>query len=131
MPYISDVRYPMMRYDTGTLSLVLWDGSLTAGSVTIGAVTFAGSSTATLSNVNDSNTNQTLLASNSGRKGVTCQNDSTSSLFLKYGATATSTSYTVKVPPGSYWEMPQPPYTGQIDGIWSADASGAARLTEW
>lgn len=38
MPTISDVRYPLLIYDTGTLSLMLWDGSLTAGSVVIGSV---------------------------------------------------------------------------------------------
>lgn len=42
MPVISDVRHPMLYYDTGTLSLALWDGSLQAGSLVIGAVTQSG-----------------------------------------------------------------------------------------
>jgi len=86
--------------------------------------------TATLSNVNDSDSSASLLASNASRLGVTVQNDSTTTLYLKYGATASPTSYTVKIPAGAYWEMPYPIYTGPIDGIWSADAAGAARLTE-
>lgn len=133
----------MWRWDTGSLAWVVWDGSLTTGALTIGKVdqgtagasawlvTRAGLSSATLTNVNDTASNVTLLSSNASRKGVTCQNDSTQVLFLKYGTTATATSYTVKIPAGGYWEMPEPVYTGQIDGIWAADASGAARMTEW
>lgn len=85
--------------------------------------------TATLSNVASSASNVTLLAENTDRIGVLVQNDSTATLYLKYGATASTSSYTVKMEPGSYWEMPQPIYTGIIDGIWSA-ANGAARITE-
>lgn len=85
--------------------------------------------TATLSNVSSSASNGTLLAENTDRIGVLVQNDSTATLYLKYGATATSSSYTVKMEPGSYWEMPQPIYQGIVDGIWSA-ANGAARITE-
>lgn len=87
-------------------------------------------STATLSNVNDSASNVTLLISNASRLGVMIVNDSTQTLYAKYGATASLTSFTVAIEPGGYWEMPSPIYTGQIDGIWSADASGAARITE-
>lgn len=87
-------------------------------------------STATLTNVNDTASSTSLLASTAGRLGVTVFNDSTSTLYLKYGTTASATSFTVKIPPGAYWEMPLPIYTGAIDGIWSADASGAARITE-
>jgi hypothetical protein len=42
MPYISDVRTPMLVYDVPTLSLVLWDGSLHTGALVIGAVTQSG-----------------------------------------------------------------------------------------
>jgi hypothetical protein len=85
---------------------------------------------ATLSNVNDTASSTTLLAASATRKGAICHNDSTSILYLKYGATASATSFTAKIPADGYWEMPEPIYTGIIDGIWSADASGAARLTE-
>ena len=89
----------------------------------------AKASGATLSNVNSSASNGTLLASNADRIGVLVFNDSTAVLYLKYGATASASSYSVKMEAGSYWEMPQPIYTGIIDGIWSA-ANGAARITE-
>lgn len=84
---------------------------------------------ATLSNVSSSASNGTLLAENTDRIGMLVVNDSTATLYLKYGATASTTSYSVRMEPGSYWEMPQPIYTGQIDGIWSS-ADGAARITE-
>ena len=87
-------------------------------------------SSASLTNVNDTASSTSLLASNSARKGAIVYNDSTTILYLKYGTTASTTSFTVKIPPDSYWEMPNPIYTGAIDGIWSADASGAARITE-
>lgn len=86
--------------------------------------------TASVTNQNDQATNVTLLQANGGRKGVVIVNDSTATLYLKYGATASTTSFTYRLDPGVTWEMPQPLYTGQIDGIWSVDASGAARITE-
>jgi hypothetical protein len=89
---------------------------------------------ATLANVASSATNVTLLASNASRRGVIIQNESTAVLYVKFGATATTSSYTVAIPAtvsgiGGYWEMPSPIYTGIIDGIW-ASANGNARITE-
>lgn len=86
--------------------------------------------TATLTNVNDTASSTTLKAAAAGRKGLIIHNDSTSALFVKYGATASASSYTVKIAADGYWEMPQPIYTGVVDGIWASDASGAARITE-
>lgn len=89
------------------------------------------SATATLTNVNDTASSTTVLASNANRLGATFFNDSTSLLYLKFGATASTTSFTTQIQPGGYFELPGPAiYTGVIDGIWSADASGAVRITE-
>ena len=85
--------------------------------------------TATLANVAASATNVTLRASNTGRMGLTIFNDSTASLYIKFGATASATSFTVFVGPGAYYELPNPVYTGIVDGIWTA-AAGNARVTE-
>jgi hypothetical protein len=73
-------------------------------------------------------TNVTLLASNANRNAATIFNDSTKILFVKYGATASATSFTVKMLAGSYHEV-FGSYTGIIDGIW-ATANGSARITE-
>lgn len=89
--------------------------------------------TATLSNVAGSATSVTLLAANSGRIGATITNDSSAVLYVKFGTTASTTSYTVVLAgaaaaPFSYYEVPAG-YTGRMDGIW-ASATGNARVTE-
>jgi hypothetical protein len=89
----------------------------------------AQAATATLSNVNDTASSTTLLAANTSRKGATIHNDSTSILYVKFGTTASATSYTVKMVADAYYEVPFG-YTGRIDGIWSSDSTGAARITE-
>ncbi len=86
-------------------------------------------SVATTSNVASSASNVTLMASNDSRRGLTIFNDSTSILYVKFGTTATSSSFTVKMQAGAYYEMPVPLYTGIIDGIW-VSANGNARMTE-
>ena len=86
--------------------------------------------TPALTNVASSATTVALLASNAGRKGMAVYNDSTAILYLKLGATASATSFTVAMAANSYYEMPEAwVYTGTIDGIW-ASATGSARLTE-
>lgn len=86
---------------------------------------------ATTSNVNDLNTNQTLLSANSKRKSFHLWNDSTVVAYVKFGATATTSSYTFQMSPGGYYEMQgEGVYGGQIDCIWASDASGAMRITE-
>jgi hypothetical protein len=94
-------------------------------------VTTPRSSTSSVTSVTASASNVTLLASNTSRAGATIENDYTSSgsLFLKLGTTASTTSYTVRIRPGAYYEVPFG-YTGQIDGIWNSATSGAARITE-
>lgn len=75
-----------------------------------------------------------LLAANASRLGATVYNDSASAtLYVKLGTTASTTSFTVALPPqvdgiGGYYEVPFG-YTGAVDGIWSA-AVGSARITE-
>lgn len=69
-----------------------------------------------------------LLAANSSRLGATVYNDSGANLYLKLGATASTTSFTAIVPSKGYYEVPFN-YTGAIDGIW-VSATGNARITE-
>ena len=86
------------------------------------------SATPAQSSVAGSATNVTLLASNANRLGATIYNDSTAVLYLKLGATASTTSFTQKMQPDGYYEVPFG-YTGIIDGLW-ASATGNARITE-
>lgn len=92
---------------------------------------------ATLSNVSASATAVTLLAENRARLAASIHNDSTAVCYVKMGSTASATSYTVKMEPGDYFELPVANggfgagvYTGVITGIW-ASANGAARVTEY
>jgi hypothetical protein len=86
-------------------------------------------STATVTSVNDTASSTTLLALNTSRFGATIFNDSTSDLYVKLGTTASTSSFTIKLSQDDYYEVPNG-YTGRIDGVWSSDASGAARITE-
>lgn len=71
----------------------------------------------------------TLLASNAARLGGTIFNDSTAILYVKFGATASTSSFGYKLYPDGVCDIPAG-YTGVIDGIW-ASATGNARITEF
>ena len=94
-------------------------------------VTPAKSAAPTNANVSSSASNVTLIAANANRKGFTIYNDSAEVLYVKFGATASTTSFNVKMAPGSLYESNAGVnYTGIIDGIWAA-ADGAARVGEF
>lgn len=86
--------------------------------------------TATLANVASSATNVTLFAADGTASARTIFNDSTAVLYVKFGTTASTTSYTVQIAASGYYEFPQPLYAGQVDGIW-ASANGNARTSRW
>lgn len=50
--------------------------------------------------------------------------------YLKFGTTASTTSYTVQVPAGGYYEMPPNVYYGRVDVIWASGPTGNGYLTE-
>ncbi|MEH2088039.1 hypothetical protein [Nostoc sp.] len=77
------------------------------------------SGTSTPTTVASSASNTTILAANSNRKGATMWNDSTATLYLEFGATATASAFVAKIAPSGYYELPFH-YTGVISGIWSA-----------
>lgn len=117
-----------MRLDLGVGSAE----SVVSGTVPVSGTVTAGvatSATATLTNVASSVVSQQLIASNTSRRGLTIYNDSTQSLYVKFGTTASSSSFTVILLTQAYYELPQPVFTGRIDGVWNL-ANGSARLTE-
>lgn len=83
--------------------------------------------TATLSNVSGSASSVTLLASNTNRISAHIYNDSASILRIKYGSSASSTSFVEKLYPEESIDVTD--YNGIITGIWDT-AVGAARMTE-
>lgn len=87
-------------------------------------------STVTLTNLSSSGSSQQLLASNTNRRGLVVMNDSSATLLLKFGTTASATSFTYKIPAGGTLELNAVViYTGRIDAIWDT-ADGSARITE-
>lgn len=90
-----------------------------------------GKQTASVTNVASSASSVQLFAANAGARGRTIFNDSTATLYVKFGTTASVTSYTVQMATNTYFTFPDNVlYAGRVDGIWSA-ANGFARLTEW
>lgn len=70
-------------------------------------------------------TSQTLVSANGVRQGMILNNTDANPVYLYYGTTATLSKFTVKIPAGGYWEMPQPIWRGRIDVVWAADGSGS------
>ena len=102
--------------------------ALPTGNNIIGQVKEYRAATSTNARVASLATTATLLAANANRNGATIYNESTATLYLKLGATASNVSYTIQIAAGGYYEVPAY-YSGIIDGIW-ATAQGAAQVTE-
>ena len=90
-------------------------------------------STSARASLTQSSTSVTAQAANAARLQWTCHNNPTqqADLFLKFGATASTTDYDVRLKPLEYYEMPLPIYTGRIDAIWKSTGAGFARTAEW
>lgn len=95
--------------------------------------TQAGGQNATVTNLTASSDSQLFLAPNVNRRGAIIANDSPENLYVKFGAVASSISYTYRVPPGGTLELPMgsttPFYLGRIDGAWQL-TTGSAMVTE-
>jgi hypothetical protein len=91
-------------------------------------VKMARAGTAAVTQTAGSASSVTLLSSNTARLGCSVHNDSSAILYVKFGTTASTTSYTIRLTSQSYYECPFN-YTGRIDGIW-ASAAGNAYVTE-
>jgi hypothetical protein len=88
-------------------------------------------STGAKSSVGASTSSVTVLASNTARRSFAVYNDSTVALYLDLtGGTATTSSFSVLLNGGDYYESPTPAYVGAVTGIW-ASATGSARVTEF
>jgi hypothetical protein len=95
----------------------------------MGYSTTVRSGNATVTQVSSSATSVTLLSANYARLGASIYNNSTAILYVKCGATASTSSFTVQMASETYFELPFG-YTGRIDGIW-ASANGEAQITEF
>lgn len=87
--------------------------------------------TATVTSVASAATSTTILAANTARYGASIANDDANALYLLLGGgTASTSNYTVKLFTDDYFQVPFG-FTGAITGIWAADGSGSARVTEY
>lgn len=123
---LSGVKYQRVKVNYGA------DGVANDVTPTVGLpVAQQQSATGTLSSVAGTTSASTqLLASNTSRKGACFFNDSAAVLYLGLNATVTTTSHTVQIPAGGYYELPgSSVYTGVIAGVW-ASATGNVRITE-
>lgn len=93
-----------------------------------GRLIVAKSDTSAVTSVSGSASSVTVLASNADRLGGVFYNDSSASAYLKLGATASTSSFTIKMATGDYFEIPYG-YTGRVDCIWDS-ATGNMRVTE-
>jgi hypothetical protein len=124
----TNVRVRSTAAWTGTATVKLLESVNESIVYNFAAIQPATASTSAITQVAASVTSVVLKASNTSRLGLTIMNDSTSVLYVKFGATASTTSYTVKMTAGQYYEMPFG-YTGEVDGIWLS-AAGNAYITE-
>jgi hypothetical protein len=71
-----------------------------------------------------------IIATNTARKGLIIYNNSANSVYVNFGATASSsTAMTIIIPSFNHWVMPMPIYRGQMSAIRNA-GSGTLLITE-
>lgn len=89
------------------------------------------SSSSSFGSVNSGTSSVTILAASATRKGATIVNTDANILYLDMtGGTAATTRYAYALAQGAILEVPFG-YAGNITGIWAADGSGAALVTEF
>lgn len=103
-----------------------------SGTVTADTGTPSGASTATVTDDTSVTTTAETIASNAARRGfiVDAPAANTASCFLRFGGTASSSSYTAELLPGAYWEMPVNVYTGAVSYV-AGSGTQTLHVTEW
>ncbi len=108
----------------GTLSSLV---RITGGSVSTGGGSVSSGTPVSLASATSS---ATVVASNTSRTGLILNNTDDNVCYVKFGSSASASSFTVLLNPGDYWEMGTPVYTGIVTAIWAADGSGSLIGTE-
>jgi len=91
-----------------------------------------GPTTGTVTSLSQSTSSAQALASSSSRKGACFFNNSNARIYLKFGTTASNSSYTVDLLGGARYYLPicqGGVYTGRIDAIWQSAGSGTLQIT--
>lgn len=105
----------------GSTTILISSGIITA-------VPVAGS-TAALANITAGSTSVTALSSNANRVTAVFFNDANNNCYIKFGATASTSSWSYRLQPTQGMELPCR-YTGRIDAIWDSTVTGTLRVTE-
>lgn len=85
----------------------------------------------TPTSVSASTSNTTVASANTSRIGLLLFNDSNKACFVKYGATASASDFSFKLESQELAIISQELlYTGRIDAIWLAGATGSMKVTE-
>lgn len=87
------------------------------------------SADAVVTRVNAAVVSTTLLVPNASRKTTILWNDSTATVNIKFGPSASMVDFTWRIGPQSGYEIPMPVFVGEISAIWDA-ANGAMQITE-
>ena len=97
-----------------------------------GSIGGGGSATATVvTAINASASNVQLMAANSSRIGFAIYNNGSTTLYVRLGTTAATTSlFTVAIPVGGLYEAPTGWATLAVQGIWAGSPTGNAMITE-
>jgi hypothetical protein len=115
-------------YTTGQLNALSLD---TSGNLRVtGFVTTNKATTSAVTSVAiTANANNALLAANATRIFASVFNGTNKTLYIKEGTTASTSSYSIQLFTGSYWEVPND-WTGELDAFAPNGASGNVLVTE-
>lgn len=116
-----------------TISTALPAGTNNIGDVDVASlppVVATTYSTSSVTSVVSAAVSTSILASNANRRMAILFNDCDKAVYVKLGATASTTSFSYKLSPAQTLELPIPLYTGTIDAIWDATPTGSMRVTE-
>lgn len=116
-----------------TISTALPAGNNNIGDVDVASlppVVATTYSTSSVTSVVSAAVSTSILASNANRRMAILFNDCDKAVYVKLGATASTTSFSYKLSPAQTLELPIPLYTGSIDAIWDATPTGSMRVTE-
>lgn len=116
-----------------TISTALPAGTNNIGDVDVASlppVVATTYSTSSVTSVVSAAVSTSILASNANRRMAILFNDCDKAVYVRLGATASTTSFSYKLSPAQTLELPIPLYTGAIDAIWDATPTGSMRVTE-
>lgn len=86
-------------------------------------------STAAVTSTTVATSSVTVIAANSNRRALLLYNDGGNVVYVKFGTSASTSSFTVRLPANTVYELPVPMYSGIITAIRSS-GTGAVLATE-